>query len=492
MCLTLAIVFTTGHESRAARWKCSTDAVGDLTKYPETRRLRFFVDVINSKGEVDEGLKPEHFAVEFSDDKGENQTLVTKDVEVSSYESKNLGTAILVVFAGHSNYGKDPTDKSNRIFPCGAQKKGIKTLLDGLGKSDDWVALWTYTNDISSKELMAFTRDTSEVAGTVTRSAKCTPISDTGTGKPKIQMFKTILSALDAFDTDGLPKRKIMILMSDGQDLYVENDKLVKRLVEKVRSKAKDKDVRVHTIGFSMTGGKYLLYLKKLSASTQGTYREASKLDEIPDLYAQILGQIKKQYIVDVFPKKFKGKNKDLRFRLVVKPPKGPVCKTQYVPADDLVPIPFNWLRWVIIGVSALLGLIILIVFFRWLARRPKKEKPIVEEQYDEPGVVPDDSPRGPVKGKLEVVAGPLVGRTFWITDDITTIGSMEGNNIVLSDSSVSKRHAGIRVEDKRYELADFGSTNHTFINGRKINKQFLRNGDKIRFGDTEMTFTLQ
>jgi pSer/pThr/pTyr-binding forkhead associated (FHA) protein len=43
-----------------------------------------------------------------------------------------------------------------------------------------------------------------------------------------------------------------------------------------------------------------------------------------------------------------------------------------------------------------------------------------------------------------------------------------------------------------RYELADFNSTSGTWVNGRKINKQFLKDGDEIRIGNTEMTFTLK
>ncbi len=53
-------------------------------------------------------------------------------------------------------------------------------------------------------------------------------------------------------------------------------------------------------------------------------------------------------------------------------------------------------------------------------------------------------------------------------------------------------RDARIKIEDMKYEIADFGSTSGTFVNGRKINKLFLKNGDVVKLGNTEMEFTLK
>jgi len=85
-----------------------------------------------------------------------------------------------------------------------------------------------------------------------------------------------------------------------------------------------------------------------------------------------------------------------------------------------------------------------------------------------------------------------MAGEVFPLTEEIVTIGSVDGNHVVIYDDGVSKRHAGIKIEDMRYELADFGSTNGTWVNGRKINKQFLRDNDEIRVGNTTIEFTLK
>ena len=85
-----------------------------------------------------------------------------------------------------------------------------------------------------------------------------------------------------------------------------------------------------------------------------------------------------------------------------------------------------------------------------------------------------------------------MIGTEFYLTEDVTTIGRMDGNDIVLEGAGISQRHAGIKIEDMRFELADFGSTNGTLVNGNKITKQFLRDNDKIVIGDCEIRFTLK
>jgi pSer/pThr/pTyr-binding forkhead associated (FHA) protein len=50
-------------------------------------------------------------------------------------------------------------------------------------------------------------------------------------------------------------------------------------------------------------------------------------------------------------------------------------------------------------------------------------------------------------------------------------------------DTKVSTHHAEIRFEDGSYFVIDTGSTNGTLVNGKKVGRQRLRNGDKIFFG---------
>lgn len=89
----------------------------------------------------------------------------------------------------------------------------------------------------------------------------------------------------------------------------------------------------------------------------------------------------------------------------------------------------------------------------------------------------------------LHFVSGPLQGQAVLLGKPVVTIGSVPGNDVVLSDTGVSRKHVGIRKVDGGYELADFGSTNGVFVNGEKTPKKKLNLGDIIRVGNTEIIF---
>jgi len=78
--------------------------------------------------------------------------------------------------------------------------------------------------------------------------------------------------------------------------------------------------------------------------------------------------------------------------------------------------------------------------------------------------------------------------QTLPLHKQTTTIGRHPTNDIVVPIPTVSSEHALIeeRVVDARpaYRVVDRGSRNGTFVNGRRVSTQTLREGDIIRIGD--------
>lgn len=62
-------------------------------------------------------------------------------------------------------------------------------------------------------------------------------------------------------------------------------------------------------------------------------------------------------------------------------------------------------------------------------------------------------------------------------------IGRHRGCDVVLSDLSVSRRHARLVFRDGRWILQDLDSTNGTMVNGRRVGRSELRPGDHIALG---------
>src|SRR5215470_8054421 len=88
-------------------------------------------------------------------------------------------------------------------------------------------------------------------------------------------------------------------------------------------------------------------------------------------------------------------------------------------------------------------------------------------------------------KFQLEVVEGPERGRRVESSTDELTIGASPGNDLVLSDESVSRHHCALRASDRGLELRDLGSKNGTFIGACEVAHGFIRSEARLQLGKT-------
>lgn len=76
------------------------------------------------------------------------------------------------------------------------------------------------------------------------------------------------------------------------------------------------------------------------------------------------------------------------------------------------------------------------------------------------------------------------------INNSVMRVGKTLDNDFVVDHPTVSKRHAQIYWhESQQYYLKDSGSTNGTFINGKRISEAPLRDGCEVRFGSISFVF---
>jgi hypothetical protein len=68
-------------------------------------------------------------------------------------------------------------------------------------------------------------------------------------------------------------------------------------------------------------------------------------------------------------------------------------------------------------------------------------------------------------------------------------IGRSKECDIQLEDPNVSRRHAEVRQEGTAYWIVDLDSTNGIEVNGRRLKRAKLENGDTVTLGSTEITF---
>lgn len=63
-------------------------------------------------------------------------------------------------------------------------------------------------------------------------------------------------------------------------------------------------------------------------------------------------------------------------------------------------------------------------------------------------------------------------------------VGRHHACDIVLTDPTVSRRHARLRFRDGRWIVLDLGSTNGTRVNGHAVGRCRLEPGDRLALGD--------
>lgn len=92
----------------------------------------------------------------------------------------------------------------------------------------------------------------------------------------------------------------------------------------------------------------------------------------------------------------------------------------------------------------------------------------------------------------LTMQTGPMKGRSYRFHQDATTVGRTNGNDLVISGSTVSRRHARLWFYEGQWYIEDVGSVNGTFVNNNRLFQQtVLKDGDTINFGDEKVIFNV-
>ncbi len=95
------------------------------------------------------------------------------------------------------------------------------------------------------------------------------------------------------------------------------------------------------------------------------------------------------------------------------------------------------------------------------------------------------------VPGETEIfllqLKGPQIGARIFLAEGETTVGRSEACKVVVDAESVSRSHCSLFVAGHEVRLLDLGSTNGTWVNGRRLQPAeptLLKVGDRIELGE--------
>ena len=145
--------------------------------------------------------------------------------------------------------------------------------------------------------------------------------------------------------------------------------------------------------------------------------------------------------------------------------------------------------------------LAVLYLFLLWVSRSSLRDLSRHEDasmviESDEPVALPRRERQGPdlragVDPRLEVVAamGLDPGTSFDLSGG-ATMGRADGSDIPVDDPFASSVHARIFPRGQFMYIEDMGSTNGTYLNGRRLRAaERLKVGDTVRIGETEYRY---
>jgi len=433
----------------------------DKGTWPRGMRARAWVNVVGASGSPIQGLGPDIFRVYES-----GSSSSSRITRVETLES--LGTGASIVLVIQASGAMEPI--------CEELKKSASAFVNGLGEKDQAAAV-DYAE--TAETIAPFSPEKGDVAGKIGKM--------TCTGKSFL-LYDGLAQAISLFGATApgkgqqatLPAPRAIIVIADGRD----NGSATAE--EKLIADANKRRIPIHAVGHSELDQDSLAGLEQIARRTGGTYRAAPTVEDINKGLTVIKDYISKAYVID-WRTKLDHDGKEHKVEIAMESDSGPGLKGSLMVRT---PDYFDWMRlaaWVV-------GILLLVIVAGavYVLTRPKPPPQrfcFVCKRAQMPEWDVCLFCLKSAKARLLIQKGMNKGKQYPLVGKVVSLGSGPENNIRLLDGAVSGKHAGVSIDDNKFEIVDLGSKNGVLVNGKKTPRRFLRNGDVITLGMTELKF---
>jgi pSer/pThr/pTyr-binding forkhead associated (FHA) protein len=274
--------------------------------------------------------------------------------------------------------------------------------------------------------------------------------------------------------------RKSIIFITDGivdtGNKVNDRDK-TRWLRDNLTEEAARSGIRIFSIAFTDSADFELI--QSLSQKTGGKYFRVLQPEKFAEIFEEII-----QNINEIAPEQGISGHEGIIWQQEP-PPQTPVPKTTPAPIKEKKEIRRP--MFIFIGL-ALLAVTALVILFL-LRRKTGTGAPAPSLPKPGAGITAGFLPQAFLKDINRVTGHDM----FTISENITRIGRQEeSNQIAIDKDTISRNHAHIEYRNNAFWIADLGSSNGTFVNGKQISEETLLNhGDKIAFDVYEFEFAV-
>jgi pSer/pThr/pTyr-binding forkhead associated (FHA) protein len=91
----------------------------------------------------------------------------------------------------------------------------------------------------------------------------------------------------------------------------------------------------------------------------------------------------------------------------------------------------------------------------------------------------------------IRIETGFYAGLEWPLGFEPTVIGRGRKADLVIGEATISRTHIRIACEEGRFYLEDLGSTNGTQLNGERVDRAEMQDGDELRMGKLQLRLKL-
>jgi hypothetical protein len=122
------------------------------------------------------------------------------------------------------------------------------------------------------------------------------------------------------------------------------------------------------------------------------------------------------------------------------------------------------------------------------LPPQPTAVVPAIFDVESDGPLPPDEPPVAPSPVSATVTV-PGIAHDVVLRGDRMIMGRLKSCDLCLGDANASRKHAVLEREGTGWALVDLGSTNGTLVNGERVSRVRLRDGDLITIGISELVY---